>query len=153
MDLWNKDKSIILSSVIIKCVYAAIAVCCAAAPFLVKMYDERVSLPMWGVSVFVPLIVTLYLAVPPALTAMVCLDLLLRNIQKGEPFINKNVKYLRIISYCCFAEAVVFIYFAVLRPFAFAIVFAAAFMGVILRVVKNCFEQAVAIREENDFTI
>ncbi len=151
--MWNKDKSIILSSAIIKFVYAAIFACCIAAPFLVKMYDENVSIPQWGVSVFVPLIVTLYCAVPPALTAMVCLDMLLFNIRKEKPFINKNVRYLRIISYCCFAEAVVFVYFAVLRPFAFAIVFAAAFMGVILRVVKNCFEQAVALREENDFTI
>ena len=30
---------------------------------------------------------------------------------------------------------------------------ACAFMGLILRVVKNVFEQAVRIREENDFTI
>ena len=52
-----------------------------------------------------------------------------------------------------FWVAAVFIYFSILRPFAFTIVFAAAFFGVILRVVKNCFRQAIAIREENDYTI
>ena len=30
---------------------------------------------------------------------------------------------------------------------------AAAFFGIILRVVKNVFEQAVALQEENDYTI
>ena len=84
---------------------------------------------------------------------MVSLDMLLANIRKGQPFISRNVTLLRIISYCCFAVSVLFIYFSFLKPFGFAIVFAAAFFGVILRVVKNCFEQAVALREENDLTV
>ena len=151
--MWNKDKSIILSSVIIKAIYAAIAVCCVAAPFLVRCYDEIVVLPRGESSVFLPLLVTLYCIVPPAVTAMVSLDMLLANIRKGQPFISRNVTLLRIISYCCFAVSVLFIYFSFLKPFGFAIVFAAAFFGVILRVVKNCFEQAVALREENDLTV
>ena len=36
---------------------------------------------------------------------------------------------------------------------ALVVMIACAFMGLILRVVKNVFEQAVALREENDFTI
>ena len=151
--MWNKDKSIILSAVIIKVIYAAIAVCCIAAPFLVRCYDEIVVLPRGESSVFLPLLVTLYCIVLPAVTAMVSLDMLLANIRKGQPFISRNVTLLRIISYCCFAVSVLFIYFSFLKPFGFAIVFAAAFFGVILRVVKNCFEQAVALREENDLTV
>ena len=151
--MWNKDKSIILSAVIIKVIYAAIAICCVAAPFLVRYYDESVVIPRGESSVFLPLLVTLYCIVPPAVTAMVSLDMLLANIRKGQPFISRNVTLLRIISYCCFAVSVLFIYFSFLKPFGFAIVFAAAFFGVILRVVKNCFEQAVALREENDLTV
>lgn len=151
--MWNKDKSVILSQCIIKAVYVFIIVCCIAAPFVVRLYDESVILSRGNTSVFVPLLVTLYCTAPPAAAAMVSLDLLLHNIRRGEPFIQKNVRYLRIISYCCFAVSVIFIYFSFLRPLGFAVVFAAAFFGVILRVVKNCFEQAVAIREENDFTV
>ncbi len=144
--MWNKDKSIILSVIIIRATYFIIAACCVAAPFLAYYYDQSVS-------VYVPLLVTLYSIVPPAVAALISLDMLLRNIRKGQPFISQNVTLLRIISYCCFAVSVLFVYFSCLRPFGFAVVFAAAFFGVILRVVKNCFEQAVALREENDFTI
>ena len=35
----------------------------------------------------------------------------------------------------------------------FVVVIAAAFFGLILRVIKNVFEQAIVIKEENDFTI
>lgn len=151
--MWNKDKSIILSQIIIKIVYAIIVICCVTAPLIVKYYDNTVIIPTGGESVFTPLLITLYSIVPPALIALICLDLLLNNIRKNQPFIKQNVKYLRIISYCCFAGAALFIYFSILRPFAFVIVAAAAFFGIILRVVKNCFEQAVALREENDYTI
>lgn len=151
--MWNKDKSVILSQILIKIMYVGIAVCCIIAPALVKQYDERVILEAGLESVFVALLVTLYCCVPPAVTALVHLDLLLLNIRRGRPFISKNVRYLRIISFCCFCGAAIFIYFAVLRPFAWAIVAAAVFFGIILRVVKNCFQQAVELREENDFTI
>lgn len=151
--MWNKDKSIVLSSVIIKIIYALVVACCIAAPFLARYYDDSVVIAHGEASVYVPLLVTLYCVVPPAVAALISLDLLLNNIKKGQPFISKNVTLLRIISYCCFAVSVLFIYFALRRPFAFVVVFAAAFFGVILRVVKNCFEQAVALQEENDFTI
>ena len=150
--MWNKDKSILLSQILIKICYAGVAVCAVAAPWLVGMYDEQESVFGAG-SVYTPLLITLYACVPPAVAALVCLDILLRNIRKNTAFIEQNVKLLRILSYCCFCVAVIFIYFAVLRPFAFVIVFVAGFFGIILRVVKNCFQQAIAIREENDFTI
>lgn len=151
--MWNKDKSVILSSCIIKAVYLIILVCCVTAPFMVRFYDDYVILPSGGRSLFLPLLVTLYCIVPPAVFALINLDLLLWNIRKGKPFIQNNVRYLRRISYCCFAVSAIFIYFSFHRPIGFVIVFAAAFFGLILRVVKNCFEQAVAIREENDFTV
>lgn len=153
MAMWNKDKSIILSQAIIKVMYLAIVICCFIAPKLVGFYDERVIIEAGLPSVYVPLLVTLYCCVPPALTALISLDLLLFNIQHGDTFIKKNVGLLRIISWCCFLGSAIFIYFSILRPFALTIVVVAAFLGIILRVVKNCFEQAVALREENDFTI
>ena len=58
-----------------------------------------------------------------------------------------------LIILCCFAASLIFIYFGFIRYFALFIVVAAAFFGLILRVVKNVFEQAIEIREENDFTI
>ena len=150
--MWNKNKSLILSQILIKICYAGVVVCSVAAPAIVRLYDEKVNV-LGDTSVYVPLLITLYACVPFAVIALVCLDILLLNIKKDRAFIEQNVRLLRAISYCCFCVAAVFVYFSILKPFAFAIVFAAAFFGIILRVVKNCFQQAVAIREENDFTI
>ncbi len=147
--MWNKDKSIILSQILIKICYVGIVVCAVIAPELVKLYEKRAGTE----GLYTLLLATLLCCVPPAVIALVCLDVLLWNIQKNRAFIEQNVKLLRSISYCCFCVAVIFIYFSIPRPFAFVIVFAAGFFGIIQRVVKNCFQQAVAIREENDFTI
>ncbi len=151
--MWNKDRSILLSVIIIKVCYGLLGVCCIAAPWLVSMYDAEYITGFGYPSLILPLLITLYIAAVPALAAIISLDRLLSNIRKGEPFISRNVTCLRIISYCCFAESLIFIYFATQRTFAWFVVIAFAFMGLILRVVKNVFQQAVAMREENDFTI
>ncbi|MGN0683101.1 MAG: DUF2975 domain-containing protein [Oscillospiraceae bacterium] len=151
--MWSKNKSIILSQVIIKVMDLGIVIACIIAPKLVELYDTRVMLEAGLPSVYAPLLITLYCCVPPALTALVSLDLLLFNIQHGDTFVKRNVGLLRIISWCCFLGSAIFVYFSILRPFALTIVVVAAFLGIILRVVKNCFEEAIALREENDFTI
>lgn len=148
----KKNESAILTSILIKIVYVLAVVCCIMAPYMVQHYDNMI-IAKGEPSVFAPLLVTLYCAVPAAVIALICLDLLLKNIINNQPFVSKNVKLLKIISYCCFAEALVFVYFTTLKPFALIIVIACAFMGLILRVIKNVFEHAVEIREENDFTI
>ena len=99
------------------------------------------------------MIITLYLAAAVALVIVTALDRLLSNIRHDKGFIPANVKILRLISYCCFAVSVIFIYCSFIRPFAWLVVIAAAFFGLILRVIKNVFEQAIVIKEENDFTI
>ena len=122
------------------------------APFIVRIYDNRIF-ALFGMSVYLPTIITLYLAAAAALVIVIALDRLLSNIRQGKVFTSGNVKILRLISYCCFAVSVIFIYFSILRPFAWLVVIAAAFFGLILRVIKNVFEQAIVIKEENDFTI
>lgn len=150
--IFMKNKSVIITSALIKAVYVLAAVCCVMAPYMVEHYDSM-NIAKGEPSVYMPLLITLYCAVPAAVIALVCLDLLLNNIRKNQPFVTKNVTLLRIISYCAFAEAAIFIWFSTLKPFGYVVVIACAFMGLILRVVKNVFEQAIEIREENDFTI
>lgn len=151
--MWNKGKSIVLSQILIKICYAAVLICCIIAPRVIKYYDSiNVHLSGTG-QVFMPFLITFYCCVPPAVAALISLDALLMNIRRGNAFIAKNVRLLRILSYCCFSVAVILIYASTLRPLLFVVVFAAAFFGLILRVIKNCFQQAIALREENDYTI
>ncbi len=78
---------------------------------------------------------------------------LLLNIKKDKIFIDSNVKYLRRISWCCFAVSLITLIGGVFYvPFLFVAV-AAAFVGLMLRVVKNVMQNAVEINQENELTI
>ena len=148
----KQNYSVMITSILVKAVFVLIIVCCIFAPFIVRVYDNGI-IALTGSSVYLPMIITLYLAAAVALVIVVALDRLLSNIRHDKVFVPCNVKILRLISYCCFAVSVIFIYFSILRPFAWLVVIAAAFFGLILRVIKNVFEQAIEIKEENDFTI
>lgn len=93
---------------------------------------------------------------PCAIFASVILYSLLKllfNIKRGDVFILKNSVYLKIISYCLFIIGIIafaggFFY----MPFMF-VAAAGLFTGLLLRVLKNVFQSAVQMREENDLTI
>lgn len=148
--MWNPNKSAQVSSICTKIVIVLIACAVLAAPQLVKSY---IAYAMKDPSVRITMLVMIYASSVPAMIAMVCLDRLLVNIKRKEVFIEKNVKYLRVISWCCFAVSAILL-IAGFRYLLFLIIaVAAAFFGLILRVVKNVIEQAVVIKNENDFTI
>jgi len=78
---------------------------------------------------------------------------LLYNIKGEKIFITDNVKYLRVISWCCFAVGFITLIGGMLYlPFLFVAV-AASFVGLMLRIVKNVMQAAVEISEENELTI
>ena len=89
----------------------------------------------------------------PAYVALIFLDRLLVAIKKGEVFTVKNVRFLRGISWCCFAAAGILLVSGLVSIVFVALAILAAFFGLILRVVKNLFAAAVALKDENDYTI
>ena len=99
------------------------------------------------------ILITFYVCAAFGFVILFVLNKLIKNIGSEKVFIDENVKLLKILSYCCFAIAVVTLIFARFRILVFVITFAAAFIGLILRVIKNCFTEAIRLREENDFTI
>lgn len=146
----KEKRSIAITSVLIK---VAIVLCTAALflmPYAAKMY-EQISFQRDNVTV--PLLITFYVCAAFGFVILFVLNKLIKNIGSEKVFIDENVKLLKILSYCCFAIAVVTLIFARFRILVFVITFAAAFIGLILRVIKNCFTEAIRLREENDFTI
>ena len=77
----------------------------------------------------------------------------MKRIAAGEVFVEENVKALRAISWCCFLVAIVFFAFFFYYILGLILAILAAFAGLVLRVVKNVFAQAVEIKEENDLTV
>lgn len=146
---WTKNKSLLLSRI---CVYvfaaAYFAVCCGT-PWLNRIY--------WYTGLIFGkvqyLAVTVYVMALPIYTALWQMHRLLGNIAAQKVFVAQNVRALRIISWACIAAGVILLLSA-LYAVSFAVLAAAAFfLGVVLRVVKNVFEQAVALQTENDLTI
>ena len=79
---------------------------------------------------------------------------LLLLVRKHLVFTDGAVSCLRVISWCCFIEAVLCLLTTKVFVLAhFAAAFVAGFLGLVLRVVKNVIEEAVALKAENDFTI
>ena len=146
----KEKRSIAITSALIK---VAIVLCAAALflmPYAAKMYEQISS---QRDNVTVPLLITFYVCAAFGFVILFVLNKLIKNIGSEKVFIDENVKLLKILSYCCFAIAVVTLIFARFRILVFVITFAAAFIGLILRVIKNCFTEAIRLREENDFTI
>ena len=94
-----------------------------------------------------------YVCAVLAFVMLVSLYKFLRRIEAGAVFVPANVTALRRISWCCAGAAVVCLAAAyIYLPFAFLGV-AAAFMALIVRVLKNAFAQAVHMKDELDYTI
>lgn len=149
--MWNGKKSISLSKICVL-VFAAMLICTAlSAPWLVRWFLGFSRADLVGKEIF--FLLTIYSGSIPAALLLFYLYRLLRYIELEQVFIAANVEYLRRISWCCFAGAIIcFISTLYYFPWIFVAV-AAAFMGLIVRVVKNVIEQAVELKKESEFTI
>lgn len=112
----------------------------AATPNLM----DRIPIRLW---------IIMYVGIAVAYLADGAMLVLLRRVRREEVFTDDSVACLRILSWCCFIEALCFFFVGCYFRFSYAVAFAAFFIGAALRVVKNVVEEATAIKAENDFTI
>ena len=146
----KKDRSALVSLVTVGALSAVLLLLAVFGPMLTSAFIERFDRPE---SVYLPIVVTFYAILPFAAGVLLCLWKLLGNILADAVFIEQNVRLLRSISFLLFFATAVFAvagYFYM--PF-YLLAVCAAFMALIVRVVKNCFAAAVVLKEENDMTI
>lgn len=149
--MWNGEKSISLTKLCILIFMCVLIVTVVSAPWLTHWFLSFSRAELKGMEPF--FLTTIYIGFVPAMYLLYSLLRLIRRIETGQVFIIENVERLRRISWSCFAGAgisfvSVFYYF----PWIFVAV-AAAFMGLIVRVVKNVVAQAVALQTEVDYTV
>ncbi len=146
--MWTSSKSILLSRIAVILFMAALVAAAVAAPWLSdRLFSFASEL---GATYF---LLTVYAGAVPAAFLLISLFCLLRRIEKGTVFIQKNVDSLRHISWCCFAGAVVSLASSLYYVPWIMVSVAAAFVGLIVRVVKNVFSKAVSLQDDVDFTI
>lgn len=148
--MWTKPKSIYLSSILIKLFMLVLVISIFTLPFIVSWYIDIANKEQ---IIYWPLLITLYASLVPASIALFCLNRLLENAKKDLVFVTNNVKSMRILSWCCFAVTIIFSVFGFYYILSLLISIMAALVGLMFRILKNIFEQAIAIKEENDFTI
>lgn len=148
---WNDRKSITLTRVVVATAILGSAIMTISGPWLTRWMVTAHALPPRTGPV---LLVLGYLCAVLAFGMLFSLYKFLRRIEAGQIFVPANVTALRRISWCCVGAAVLCLPAGVdiYLPFAFLGV-AAAFMALIVRVLKNAFEQAVRMKDELDLTI
>jgi len=130
---------------------ALLLACAVFAPRLVaRLVEMSMMAREAGATLF---LATIYSGSVPAGALLVWLFMLLRRIAAGQVFVRENTAYMRYISWCCFAGAVICVASAFYYTPWLAIGVAAAFMGLIVRVVKNVVAKAVSLQDDADFTI
>jgi hypothetical protein len=161
--MWNSKRSVILSIVCVRAVIVLAAALAALLPILVSArFDWQLlaGLTIDGtvdsdMSVTVARYMPAYYTVcAPGFVALFHAQSLLLSIRRGDVFTRVNVRCLRVISWCCLAAAVVFAAYAPHTSYILLFVAAAAaFIGIVIRVLKNVLQAGVELKDENDFTI
>lgn len=153
----KSNKFLNATQIFVKACYVLLALFATASTWL--------FIYIFGVSEgVIALIVPFILVIPAGYTVLICLDKLLSNIKNDIIFDQTNIEKFKKISICCFYAAVIgiiagtifIIIDSVNYIIAVPIIILAcgeAFMGLIVIVIKNVFDRAIEIKNENDLTI
>lgn len=154
MELWNDRKSITLTRYLVLGLALAAVVCTVRGPAIVRWLTHERTLNINGPAVGAVLLALGYCCAALAFWMLYNLYRFLRRLEQGEVFVPQTVTALRRISWCCACATALCLPAGVViyLPFVFLGV-AAGFTALLVRVIKNVFEQALKMKNELDYTI
>ena len=147
---WTKDKSVKLSLV---CVWIFAVLLLITDIFVPKIASELLGCFVSFFNMKTLFIFLLYLGSVFGWICLWNLRALLKNLQNGEVFTADNIAIMRRVSWCCAWAAIVSLALSLYSLIFFVLAVASAFMMVVVRVVKNAFQQAMEMKSELDLTI
>ena len=140
--MWDNSKSLLLTTWWMRIAMVVWCILGIAVPTLFFMRQIPFDILILFCLLFAPILLAFY-----------GLHKMLSNIQQGVIFSEINTASLRLVSWACFFAAM-FLLIAVFKwP---VLIFASGvigFLGLFVRVIKNMLSEAIALKEENDFTI
>lgn len=98
-------------------------------------------------------LIAFYVCCPAAWVALICVWKVLTSILIGEIFTDRMVFSMRLLSWCCGFVALVCFVAGIWDPAFLIFAVGAAFMMLILRVLKSVMAKATEIKNENELTI
>ena len=153
--MWNKNKSLYLARILTYVCAGLAFVFALFVPGGAQWYNdisEKIGI-LSEHNVAVPMVIVIYFCEIMAFWVLWSLRKLLGNISKDKVFIPENTACLRAISWACMFAGISMAVFSLWRAVFIFFAFCLVFFGLIMRVLKNVFENAVEIKSENDFTI
>ena len=155
--LWNSKKSIILTKFCILALMVISVIMMFFGRYLISRFLSITGGAKINISKELSLYIITFISYILGIIAQVtlfCMFKFVTNLEKDLVFIPQNIKWLRFISFGCLSAGLLLIVVAVVYHKLYLIFsLAALFMMLIVRVIKNAFEQAVKMKEELDLTI
>lgn len=148
--MWSHSKSMKLTIICTWFFMALLLVVVIFAPQIAQWYFSKRDNQTFYVLLFCSVV---YISAVPSAVLLIYLNKLLNRIHKKEFFSQRNIFALRLISWCSFCVAGIALVAGLFYLPYLLIAVAFAFIGLIVRVVKNVFEQALELKEENDLTV
>ncbi len=153
-ELFNEDTSIKLTKAAIVALLIASIALSIAGPWIVDFVSQRQTPLVEGTARRVELLTLGYVCAALAIAGLADLFLIVTRIGNGEVFSKRNVSGLRLLGWIVATAAIVTAIVGVTAYVPFlAVTIAAAFVTLIIRVVRNAFGKAVEMKDELDYTI
>ena len=146
---WTNDKSIKLSIILV----FAFGIILLLLDIIAVELVRELTISRGMERFFTLFLVSIYSG---SIFGWICLyDLyrLLKNIKKEEIFTLDNISLLRAISWCCGAACLLSLLSCLYYFPFFFIAICSGFMMLIVRIVKNIFQQAYQMKNDLDLTI
>ncbi len=147
----HSDLSLKATRLVVWTLFGIFAVVLVTAPWLFRWYCGLGR--TFSTARYTALLATFYACSPAAAITLFHLNKFLRLVEQDKGFTREAVKSLRILSWTCFAAGLLAIPLCFFVYGAFPIPAAGLFLWLLLRVVKNSFEKATDLQEENDLTV
>ena len=155
--LWNSKRSIILTKFCILALMLVSVIMMFYGKYLISRFLILTGGAKIDISNEFSFYIITFISYMLGIIALLTLFCMLRftiNLEKDLVFVPQNIKWLRFISYGCLSAGLLLIITTIVyHKLYIALSFAALFMMLIVRVIKNAFEQAVKMKEELDLTI
>lgn len=155
--LWNSKRSIILTKFCILALMLTSVIMMFCGKYLISRFLTLTGGARINISNEFSFYIITFISYILGIIALLTLFCMLRfivNLENDLVFVPQNIKWLRFISYGCLSAGLLLIITTVVYHKLFLVLsLAALFMMLIVRVIKNAFEQAVKMKEELDLTI
>ena len=147
---WSKDSSITLSRACVILFMVLLAALDIGCYWTVQWFTQLRLMSRQAVFL---MMATIYLCSIFGWVLLARMWQLLRNIRAQIVFEPQNVALLRQVSWCCVGAGLVCTVSCVYYLPFIVIAVAAGFMALIVRIIKNIFQQAIDMKSELDLTI